>query len=60
MVSYETIMIVPSLHRNVISFFGMPPRSEVICFRKLHDRIIILDDKNTLKTWSITTGKLLC
>jgi hypothetical protein len=50
---------VPVLHRNIISFFGMRKRSEYICFRKIHDKLIALDEDNVLTTWSVVTGKIL-
>jgi hypothetical protein len=59
MKDYEEVAIVPVLHRNNISFFAMKVRSEYIVFRKIHDRLIALDDDGCLTTWSVVTGKLL-
>jgi hypothetical protein len=56
---YDNIKIVPVLHRNVLSFFGMKPRNTYITYRKLHDKLIALDKKNRLTTWNVATGKLL-
>jgi hypothetical protein len=56
---YDRIEIVPVLHRNVISFFGMKPRKEYITYRQINDKLIALGRDNTLTTWSAVTGKLL-
>lgn len=56
---YEAVVIVPVLHRNNISFFGMKARSEYIVFRKINDKLIALDDDGCLTTWSVVTGKVL-
>jgi hypothetical protein len=59
MSSYESIKIVPVLHRNVIGFIGMKPREEYIIFKKVRDRLIALDKKGRITIWSVLTGKVL-
>lgn len=59
MASYEAIKIVPVLHRSVIGFIGMKPRDDYITFRKVKDRLISLDRKGRVTTWSVLTGKIL-
>ena len=59
MSSYETIKIVPVLHRCAIGFIGMKPRNKYLAFKKSRDKLIALDKKGFLTTWSIITGKIL-
>lgn len=58
MSDYDSIQIVPSLHRNVINFMGMLDRSQYIATKKMKDKFIALDKRNILTTWSSITGKL--
>ena len=58
MVDYDKIQIVPTLHRNVVSFMGMLTRDQYICTKRIKDKFIALDRRNTLTTWNIITGKL--
>jgi hypothetical protein len=59
MSNYESIKIVPVLHRNVIGFIGMRPREDYIVFKRVRDRLIALDKKGRITTWSILTGKVM-
>lgn len=59
MTDYESIKIVPVLHRNTISFFGINRKSNYLCFKKDADKLIALDYDNVLSTFSIATGKIL-
>lgn len=59
MSDYETILIVPTLHRNVINFIGMLDRDQYIACKKIKDKFISLDKRNIITTWSVLTGKLL-
>lgn len=58
MKDYDTIQIVPSLHRNTINFMGMLDRDMYIACKKIKDKFIALDKRNFLTTWSIVTGKI--
>lgn len=59
MSSYDAIKIVPVLHRSVIGFIGMRQRHKYIAFKKSKDKLIALDKKGYLTTWSVETGKIL-
>jgi hypothetical protein len=59
MSTYDSVKIVPLLHRNAINFIGMKPRSEYLTYREIQDRVIALDKEGILTTWSIQTGKIL-
>lgn len=56
---YETISIVPALHRNVINFMGMDTRDQYLCNKKIKNLFVALDKRNFLYTWNILTGKLI-
>lgn len=43
LIDYESAQIVPTLHRNTISLFGMKKRENYITFRKVMDKFIALD-----------------
>lgn len=58
MKDYQTVQIVPSLHRNVINFMGMLDRNQYLATKKMKDKFIALDKRNVLTTWSAVTGKL--
>jgi hypothetical protein len=55
----HTIKIVPILHRNKMTFFGMRPREEYVCFRRVKDAFMALDYRQNLTTWNTTTGKMI-
>jgi hypothetical protein len=57
--NFETIKIVPILHLNVMTFFGMQKRKEYLAFKRVKDQFIALDKHLTLTTWNVTSGKLL-
>ena len=59
MASYESIKIVPVLHRSVLGFIGMKPREDYLVFKKSRDRLMALDRKGRVTTWSVLTGKVL-
>ena len=59
MSSYESIKIVPVLHRCVIGFIGMKPREEYLTCKRVKDRLMALDRKGRITTWSVLTGKVL-
>jgi hypothetical protein len=59
MKSFDSLNIVPALHRNTIAFIGMGKRSSYLATKVIKDKFIALDYKNYLFCWSIVTGKLL-
>ncbi|CDW84531.1 wd-40 repeat protein [Stylonychia lemnae] len=59
MSDYESIKIIPVLHRNTISFFGIRKKENYVLFKKNQDKLIALDYDNVLSTYSIATGKIL-
>jgi len=59
MSDYESVKIIPVLHRNSISFFGIRKKENYILFKKHSDKLIALDYDNVLSTYSIATGKIL-
>ena len=59
MSSFSSIKIVPVLHRCAIGFIGMKQRHKYLAFKKIRDKVIALDKKGFLTTWSIITGKIL-
>lgn len=59
MTDYESVKIVPVLHRSTISFFGIRKKNHYVCFRKHADKLTALDYDNVLSTFSIATGKIL-
>lgn len=59
MTDYESVKIIPVLHRNTIALFGINKMTNYICFYKNGDRLIALDYNNVLTTYSLSTGKVL-
>lgn len=51
--------MIPLLHSNTISFFGMKKRSHYLGLRKINDKLIGLDKSGTITVWSSKTGKIL-
>ena len=56
--NYETIHIIPPLHRSTISFVGMQPREYYLAVKKCNNRFYALDKNNRITTWNALTGKL--
>lgn len=56
---YDSIKIVPILHRNCINFFGIKHKDLYVCFAKLQDKFITLDYNNVLTTYQMATGKVI-
>jgi hypothetical protein len=59
MSDFQTIKIIPVLHRAVITMFGMRTRKHYLCFKKVKDIFIAFAKDYSLSTWNITSGKLL-
>lgn len=58
MKSFDTINIVPALHRNVINFIGMGKRDEYLVCKKIKSKFIALDKKSRITIWNAISGKL--
>jgi len=58
MVDYQTIQIVPILHRNVVNFMGMLDRHHYIATKRIKDKFMALDTRGFITCWSCVTGKL--
>jgi hypothetical protein len=57
--SFNSLSIVPALHRNTIAFIGMGVRESYLATKTIKDKFIALDMRNQLFCWSVVTGKLL-
>lgn len=57
--SFDTLVIIPALHRNTIAFIGMSRRDQYLATKQIKDKFIALDKNNYIFCWSIVTGKLL-
>ncbi|CDW87954.1 wd-40 repeat protein [Stylonychia lemnae] len=55
---FQTIKIVPILHRNIISFFGMKKRSKYLGFKSIGEDLIGLDYSGKLTSWNRFNGML--
>ena len=53
------IQMIPTLHRNTISFMGMRKTSHYLSMKRKKDQYLALDKYGVIKTWSLTTGKLI-
>jgi folate-dependent tRNA-U54 methylase TrmFO/GidA len=56
--SFDSIEVIPILHRNTISYIGMKKRNNYLAARQIQDKIVCLDKKNHLTTWGVMTGKI--
>ena len=56
--SFNSLVIVPALHRNTISFIGMKNRECYLATKVIKDKFIALDTENNMFSWNICTGKL--
>jgi hypothetical protein len=59
MSSYDSIEVIPLLHRNTMSFIGMKNRKEFLATKVVDGKFIALSNKGKLYTWDFITGKLL-
>jgi hypothetical protein len=57
--SFDSLNIVPALHRNTIAFIGMANRKDYLATKVIKDKFVALDYKNYIYSWSVVTGKLL-
>ena len=58
--NFNTIQIIPLIHRNVSQFFGMDPISEFLIWREEAGHLIAVTKKNVqLKIWSKYSGKMI-
>lgn len=56
---FQTIRIVPVLHRNTISTLGMRNWKYYQAIRRFDDQIVALDSTQRLTTYSLMTGKFV-
>lgn len=47
------------MHRTVLGFIGMRPRTDYLAFRKFGDRLYALDRWGYITIWDVMTGKVL-
>jgi folate-dependent tRNA-U54 methylase TrmFO/GidA len=59
MYDYETINIIPLLHRTTLNFIGMLPRHMYLATKQIDNKFIALDITNKLTVWNILTGKMI-
>jgi hypothetical protein len=55
---FSSIRILPIIHRNTLSYYGMKPSTSYLAFKRLNDVLIGLDKHRTLTTWSLVTAKV--
>lgn len=58
MKNFDTVHIIPPLHRSTISFIGMLPRDRYLAVKKIRNKFYALDKNNTITTWNALTGKI--
>jgi len=57
---FNTIQILPFMHRNTINFLGMSGREDYLIWREKGGFFTALNQKDgTIQTWSVASGKLL-
>ena len=59
MEDYNTIIVIPLPHLNIISFGGMKNKHDYLIWRESKGFFTALDCLGNLCTWSILSGKLL-
>lgn len=57
--NYDTILMLPHPHLNIINFIGMGQKHEYKMWRQKNGFFTVLDRRGELLTWSMLTGKLL-
>ncbi len=55
---YKSINIIPVVHRNVISFFGMKERKHYLAFRESNEFLVALGVDCILTKWSKLDGQV--
>ena len=57
--NFESIEVIPLIHRNTMSFIGMKERNTYLASRVVDGRFIALSNKGKLYSWDLITGKLI-
>ena len=57
--SYDSIVMIPFPHSNLLNCVGMGHKSEYLIWRERNGFFTALDRKNNLLTWSLITGRML-
>ena len=57
--SYDSLIVIPFPHVNLIECVGMGHKSEYLIWREKNGFFTALDQHSKLLTWSLVTGKLL-
>jgi hypothetical protein len=55
--SFDNINVIPPLHRNSFPIMGLSKKYKIIETRLMGNNFTILNNKNTLITWNILSGK---
>ena len=57
---FNTIQILPFLHRNTVNFLGMSIREDYLIWREKNGFFTAMTQKDgTIQTWSVANGKPL-
>ena len=57
--SYDSIVMIPFPHFNLMDCVGMGHKSEYMIWREKNGFFTALDRRSNLLTWSMITGKML-
>jgi len=57
--SYHTMVIYPLLHRNTLSFIGMPSTDQILATKEGKEELTILTRQNQIVTFSKVTSKVV-
>ncbi len=50
-------VVTPLLHRNVNKMIGFPYDEDILCYKVIKDKIVVLTNDGTLGCWNILTAK---
>lgn len=56
---YNTIVVIPFLHQNLIQCVGMGQKYDYLAWREKKGFFTALDKQGDILTWSLLTGKLM-
>lgn len=59
MKNFQSINIIPPLHRTTVSFIGMLPRERYLAVKKASNKFYAFDQNNNIMTWNAMTGKII-
>jgi len=57
--SYHSMVVYPLLHRNTLSFIGMPAKEQILATKEGKDELTVLTRNNHLITFSKVTSKVI-